>query len=165
MAWYFFFVESFRSSVMSLSFHMQEEGEWLKSSMICEDVSLLGKLFNFVKALAWVSPRQRTNKRFLSLRVSLGSSSFCSCVMDALIPCLLMTLFTSAAEPLTRIFRRGLSPGSAVTSLPVPKHLLNTGAASCETSTQATMNAAEKIHSEWKPKHEIFEKPNHQIEG
>ena len=140
-----------------MSLPMQEEGEWLKSSMICEDVSLLGKLFNFVKALAWVSARQRTNKQFLLLRVSLGSSSFCSCVMDALIPCLLMTLFTSAAEPLTRIFRRVLIPGSAVTSLPVPKHLFNTGAASFETSTQATMNAAEKTHSKWKSKHKILE--------
>merc|ERR1711989_239091 len=133
--------------MLSLSLPMQVEGEWVKSSMICEDVSLLGKLFNFMKAFSWVSARQRTNKQFLVLRIFLGSSSFCSCVMDALIPCLLMTLFTSAAEPLTRIFRRGLSPGSAVTSLPVPKHLLNTGAASCELSTQATMNAAGKKHS------------------
>ena len=129
-----------------MSLPMQEEGEWVKSSMICEDVSLLGKLFNFMKALAWVSARQRTNKQFLLLRVSLGSSSFCSCVMDALIPCLLMTFFTSAVEPLTRIFRRVLVPVSAVTSLPVPKDVVNIGAASFETSKMVTKNAAEKTH-------------------
>ena len=114
---------SFRFSMLSLNLPLHEEDELVKSSMICEDVSLLGKPFNFAKALAWVSARQRTNKRFLLLRVSLGSSSFCSWVMDALTPCLLITFFTSAADPLTRVFRTVLVPGGVGTSLPVPKQV------------------------------------------
>ena len=105
---------------------MQEEVEWVKSSMICEAVSLLGKLFSLVKALAWVSARQWTNIRFLLLLTSLGSSSFCNWVIDALTPCLLITFFTSAAEPLTRVFSTVLVPRGVGTSLPVPKQVFNT---------------------------------------
>ena len=123
MASYFFFMESFRSSVVSLILPMQEEVEWVKSSMICKDVSLLGKPFSLAKAWAWVSARQRTNIRFLLLLTSLGSSSFCNWVMDALTPCLLITFFTSAAEPLTRVFSTVLVPGGVGTSLPVPKQV------------------------------------------
>ena len=123
MALYFFFMESFRSSVVSLILPMQEEVEWVKSYMISEDVSLLGKPFSLEKAWAWVSARQWTNKRFLLLLTFLGSSSFCSWVMDALTPCLLITFFTSADEPLTRVFRTMLVPEGVGTSLPVPKQV------------------------------------------
>ena len=118
----------------------------MKSSMICKDMSLFGKPFNFVKALAWVSARQRMNIRFLLLRVSLGSSSFCSWVMDALTPCLLMTFFTSEAEPSTRVLRVVLEPGGVGTSSPVPKHVFKIEGENVETSTRPAMSAAEKAH-------------------
>ena len=149
MAWYFLFRESFRSSVVSLSLPMLEDGEWVKSSINCCTVSLFGNFFNLVKALVWLSARLQMNTRFLLLRVSLGSSRCCSCVMDALTPCLLMTLFTSAAEPSTRVFRVVLEPGGVGTFLPVPKQVSKIERANVETSSKATMSTAEeKTHYE-----------------
>ena len=119
----------------------------MKSSTKCRAVSLFGNLFNLAKALACESARQRTKIWFLLLRVSLGSSSFRSCVMDALTPCLLMTFFTSAAEPSTRVFRIVLEPKDVGKFLAVPKQLFKIEGANVETSTKAIMHTAEKTHT------------------
>ena len=124
---------------------MTEDGEWVKSSTTCRAVSLFGSFFNLIKALACLSARHLTNIRFLLLRSSLGSSSFCSSVMAALTPSLLFTFFTSAAEPFTNVLRMVVVPDGNETSLPVPKQSFKIGAAKVDTSTREAKKATEKI--------------------
>ena len=113
MAWYFSVTEAFRSSAVSLILPTQEEGEWVKSSMICWAVSCLANFFSLAKALDCPAARQITILRFILLRLSLGRSNFCSWAKEELILRSPNNSLTSAIEPATRTFRVALSPREA----------------------------------------------------
>ena len=141
MSWYFLFMESFRSSVLSLNLPTHEEGEWVKSTMICCDVSLLAIVLSLAKALACPAARQMTIFRFILLRLSLGRSSFCSWAKEELIFSLPITAFTWEVEPKTRVFRVVLPPLGVKTFLP----LLKQHRSRVEEQSETTITAAREI--------------------
>merc|ERR1719500_9011 len=123
MALYFFSTESFRSSMLSLIWPLQEVAEWVKSSMTCCAVFCFASFFSLAKALACPAARQMTNFRFILLLFSLGRSSFCNWAKQELILRSPITPFTSVVEPSTRVLRVELPPERDEMSLPLLKQV------------------------------------------
>ena len=92
---------------------MKEEVEWVKSSMISCEVSLLAIFFSLAKALACPAARQITIFLLILLLLSLGRSSFCNWAKEELILPFPTTSFTSVREPLTKVLRVVLTPSGA----------------------------------------------------
>ena len=122
VAWYFFSMDSFRSSMLLLRIPVHEEGEWVKSSMTCF-VSFFASFFSLAKALACPAARQMTNFRFILLLFSLGRSSFCNWAKQELILRSPITPFTSVVEPPTRVLRVELPPERDEMSFPLLKQI------------------------------------------
>ena len=93
---------------------MQEEGEWVKSSIIYFAVSLFASLFR----LAYRAAREMTNFPFILLLFTLGISSFCNWAKQELILWSPTTPSTSEVEPLARVFRVGFPPGKTKSLCP-----------------------------------------------
>ena len=92
---------------------MKEEVEWVKSSMISCEVSLLAIVFSLAKALACPAARQITIFLLILLLLSLGRSSFCNWAKEELMFRSPMISFTSVGEPLTKVLRVVLTPSGA----------------------------------------------------
>ena len=92
---------------------MKEEVEWVKSSMISCEVSLLAIVFSLAKALACPAARQMTIFLLILLLLSLGRSSFCNWAKEELMFRSPMTFSTSVGEPLTKVLRVVLTPSGA----------------------------------------------------
>ena len=122
---------------------MKEEVEWVKSSMISCEVSLLAIVFSLAKALACPAARQITIFLLILLLLSLGRSSFCNWAKEGLVFCCRISVCTSAGEPSTRVFKMMFSPSGVGKSLPFLKQLLRIAGAENVTMTRATKKITE----------------------